>query len=203
MALHKKRMPFMTNKKLIIYNAPPNAGKDVAASLTKSIPTVHVEFKAKLIELTCAIHSMTLDEFKKQYTRELKDAPSPDFYGLSPRQALIKVSENCIKPNFGQDYFGVALATSIQKIDSQFFECSDGGFPLEIHPLYDIIKPEDILIVRIHRGGCTYEGDSRNYIRQCDVNPLTKVIDIANNGTQPEYEAKIIDLAQNFFNQPN
>ena len=190
----------MANKKLIIYNAPPSTGKDVAASLEKPIPTAHVEFKAKLIELTCAIHSITLDEFKNQYTRELKDKPSTDFYGLSPRQALIKVSENCIKPNFGQDYFGVALAASIEKIDSQFFECSDGGFPLEIHPLYRIIKPEDILIVRVHRDGYTYEGDSRNYIRQCDVNPLTKVVDLYNNGTQDEYEAKIIDLAKNFFN---
>ena len=189
----------MIDKKVIIYNAPPNSGKDVAAQLPKPVSTRHVEFKNKLIELTCVIYSVTRQYFDSIYTRELKDTPMDFLFGLSPRQALIKVSEECIKPNYGADYFGKALATNIDKINAPYFECSDGGFALEIPPLYEIIKPENLLIVRVYRSGCDYIGDSRSYIHPQDVHPLTKVIDLYNNSTLVNYKNTVSSIALRFF----
>ena len=45
-------------------------------------------------------------EWEELYTRENKEIPTPKLNGLSPRQAIIHMSEEVIKPNFGKDYIG-------------------------------------------------------------------------------------------------
>ena len=185
-------------KKVIIYNAPPASGKDQACDFKKFKPVTRLMFKEKLIEITCVIHGITRSHWDEIYTRELKEIPSPLFFGLSPRQALIKVSETVIKPSFGQDYFGKALARQIEEADTDLVEVSDGGFPEEIQPIYDVIQPKDLMIVRIHRPGYTFNGDSRNYIKDEDVHPDTHVFDLYNNGTLEEFEEKVLRIANSF-----
>lgn len=187
------------SKKVIIYNAPPFSGKDEAAAIQKNEPSTRLMFKEQLINLTALIHGLTRDEFDALYTRELKETPTPIFFGLSPRQALIKVSEEVIKPNYGKDYFGKALATQIEKSERDFIEVSDGGFIEEIAPIYDIINPSDLMIVRIHRPGCNYAGDSRSYLKDEDLHPDTHVFDLYNDGSLDEFHGKILNIADSFF----
>lgn len=177
--------------KVIIFNGPPGSGKDHACLYLRHISDSihHLEFKSKLIELTCAIYDITIKEFYSIYTRELKELPSEIFNGLSPRQALIFVSEDVIKPKFGKDYMGVSATKRIQQNKINAF--SDGGFYEELEPVYNKVGAENMLIARIYRNGYTYEGDSRNYIKSFkDVN----IIDINNNGTLEEFESKIMSI---------
>lgn len=81
---------------------------------------------------------------------------------LSIRQAMIYISELIIKPRFGRDYFGVARAKAIQ--ENEIAVDSSTGFEEELPPLIERLGQENILLIRVHREGTTFEGDSRGYI---------------------------------------
>jgi len=103
---------------------------------------------------------------------------------LSIRQAMIYVSEVICKPRFGQDCFGKARANSITD-DLNVVVAGSCGFVEEIPPLLDVVGKDNILLVRLHREGYGFEGDSRGYIEDKEV-PF-KTIDVYNNGTEEEF----------------
>lgn len=85
--------------------------------------------------------------------------------GMSPREFMIWISEDVIKPKFGKDYFGVRFNQKVKECDAPVV-CTDGGFPDEIIAL--INAGNEVKLCRLHRDGFTFAGDSRNYIR---INP--------------------------------
>src|SRR5690625_815823 len=105
----------MSKKKqveVILFNGPPGTGKDTAADYVVSLykgckeyNAIKLQFKDKLISLLCNIY-----EVHPKYVELLlrdpkkKEVPNENFDGLSIRQALIKVSEEVIKPNYGKYY---------------------------------------------------------------------------------------------------
>ncbi len=92
---------------------------------------------------------------------------------LSIREAMIYLSELILKPRFGEDYFGQARVKSI--IDGEIMVDSSTGFEEELPPLIDKLEQENILLIRVHRGGATFEGDSRKYIPD---GVITNTVDI-------------------------
>jgi hypothetical protein len=120
-------------------------------------------FKDGLIDLTATL--MQVDHEWFQYVcanRDWKEEPMESLGGRSPRQALMYVSEEVIKPNFGEDYFGRYAAQRLTPDRLHIF--SDGGFVQEILPLIDMVGQENFFLVQLAREGCTFEGDSRRYI---------------------------------------
>lgn len=112
-----------------------------------------------------------------------KDFKNKDIHKeRSPRLELIYQSEEIIKPNFGEG--GVAVRTAQNMIDSnpdhadKLFLFSDGGFNYEVNTLIATlgIKRSELTVIRILADGCTFEGDSREYIENPDFtvfNPKT------------------------------
>lgn len=113
---------------------------------------------------------------------------------LSIREAMIYVSEILMKPRFGFSYFGLARANSIQ--DGEIIVDGSCGFPLELPPLIDKLGQENILLLRIHREGYNFDGDSRNYIPD---GIITNTVDIDNNGTEQEYFDKVEKIVREFL----
>jgi hypothetical protein len=105
--------------------------------------------------------------------RDEKEIPRDQLGGRSPRQALIYVSEEVVKPAFGQDYFGRYAAQRLTPGALHIF--SDGGFIKEIQPVIDAVGPENLLLVQLHRDGFSFEGDSRRYIPTNYVQCWTKL----------------------------
>ena len=101
-----------------------------------------------------------------------------DWY-VSPRQWLINVSENVVKPLAGKNYFGKALADSIT---SDLVVVSDSGFMEEVMPLVE--RGHDVYVLRIVRDGFTFEGDSRRYL---EPSHFYKTIQVQNNGSLESY----------------
>lgn len=174
-------------KKVVILNGSPNSGKDVAAEemcdrLDADGWTVyHKQFKERLIDITTAIYGISGCEWNNIYTREGKEQPYYKLHGMSPRQALIHVSENIVKLHFKSDFFGAAAAQTLREGINIF---SDGGFIEELRPIISEVGASNILIVRIHRDGCSFNNDSRKYLPD-DIGPIT--VDIYNNGTVEEF----------------
>lgn len=174
-------------KKVIILNGAPGSGKDEGAkhlvSMLKGegVLSRHCEFKERLFDITRVVYGITIPEWERLYTRENKEKPNGRLQGLSPRQALIHISEDIMKPSFGKDYFGKAAAEDLTEGVNVF---SDGGFIEEVRPIISKVGVKNVLIIRIHRTGHTFQGDSRKYLPD-GFGPL--VVDVENNGTLEEY----------------
>lgn len=180
----------MYKTKIVIINAPPNAGKDYAAEkFAKWYGTIHQSFKYTLIKITCAIYGVSVEWWNENYTREQKEIPMDVLGGRSMRQALIHTSENVIKPIFGNDWFGKLTKGMIIQDEINIF--SDGGFIEEMIPLTEL--DAEILLIRMTADGCSFDNDSRDFITDEDLSEygLTErvsVVDYHNNKTAKDLE---------------
>lgn len=196
------------NYKVFFVNGPPGSGKDDACILMNNaysyLSSVHTCFKQKLYTLTAELFSVDYDEFMTLATdRVLKELPIQTIQGMmSPRQMLMFTSENVVKPNMGKQYFGHALANyvdsearrTLDEDERLYVYISDCGFTDEVA---EVIKNlnldnDDVVLIRIHREGYTYQNDSRSYISLPDG--YTNTHDVYNNGTLEEFYQKIKDI---------
>lgn len=194
-------------KKVVVFNAPPGSGKDEACKRLKhcqwfydkkegtSHKPYHKEFKSKLFSITREVFSVSKEEWDEHYTRELKEVPWNKLNGLSPRQALIFVSEDIIKPNFSKLYFGESLAKSL---DHGINVVSDGGFDDEMIPIIQAVGKENILVIKIKREGCSFEGDSRSYLNTDKLRIMETWID--NNDSLDVFLKNVADTIQDWLN---
>ncbi|AEM24788.1 ATP-binding protein [Cronobacter phage ESP2949-1] len=169
--------------KVIILNAPPRTGKDTLANricelLKERGVRVHsLSFKLPMFQIAQAmLGAEDYVEFLAAYDdRERKEKPLPVLNGKSPREYMIWLSEEVMKPSFGVNYFGRRIAgaiSNITRLDGQVVIMSDGGFPEEIDPL--MARGHEVHVVRLSRPGYVFEGsgDSRNYINQPGLSTL-------------------------------
>ena len=163
------------NKQVVIFNAPPNAGKDFICNyLMENYFCNKAEFKGKLRELVKTIYGLTGEQVEWLELRENKELPQEVLGGLSYREAMIDVSERLIKPHYGKDYFAKALLNEL--VEFTINVVSDGGFIEEVEYLADNCC--DVYVIRIHSSECDFEGDSRAYLPE---SAKWKVVDIVNN----------------------
>lgn len=154
------------SKKVVIFNGPPGSGKDtLAAMLYQMYGTGWRSFKEPLNEIAMAMSGASWAVWNEWTSRELKELPRVELGGLSPRHFLIKISEEWTKPLFGGSHFGKIAARNAARTDSDVVVFSDGGFDDEILPLIDKFGADNVIVVRLHREGFTFEGDSRDYIQ--------------------------------------
>lgn len=110
-----------------------------------------------------------------------KETVIPDF-AISYRQWQIDFSESFLK-KYNEAIFGVLLARRIarrlEKGIANLLVVPDCGFQIEIDTLYQIFEPQDILLVRCHRPGFTFAGDSRQYVHApagaCVFDPINEL----------------------------
>ena len=156
-------------KTVVILNAPPYSGKDTIADImVKNIEATKQEFKETLYLETAKYYGFGLAYFKFiSGTRKYKDNLESVFskkkdslgFGITPREALIRVSENIIKPSHGKDYFGVKAAERLTEGLNVFSD--GGGWWEELVPVAE--AADRTIICRLYRHGFTFDGDSREY----------------------------------------
>lgn len=161
----------------IILNGPPRSGKDTLAKLLVSGHGFKKhQMKDTLYEATAEHFDCSVAALKRVAMDRLeKEKPFSMLQGMSPREALIHVSETLIKPIKGKDYFGKAQALACVSANSLKTVFSDGGFPEEIEPLQKVFKR--VVIYHLHKEGTSFNGDSRDYIRGFPNTHRLQVID--------------------------
>ena len=152
------------SKKIVLLNAPPGAGKDFAAQfLVKNVKDCRLDKFARVLkERTHALYGFPNRDF--MYYEDTKDIPSTDFLGLTPRQAYIRVSETYFKPTHGARVFGELLSKELSNISEEVIAISDSGFCEEAKVLIEKYGTSNVLLIKIHREGCDFSEDSRDYI---------------------------------------
>ena len=104
----------------IIFNGPPGSGKDTACEyLHRAYQARYLSFKQELYNIAATVAGVSLKLMVSLATdRSTKEVPNKLFVlggvQVSPRNWLIYVSENVVKPLLGSDYFGKQAASRVQ-----------------------------------------------------------------------------------------
>lgn len=173
--------------KIILLNGPPGSGKDTAANFFHDeYGAYHTKFAKALKEATHALYG--LGALPDDFFESTKNKPNAVFFGLSPRQAYIKVSEELVKPALGQRFFGEVMRETCKRAvadGNEVIVISDSGFAEEAQPLIREFGVANVRLLQIHAEarGCTFEGDSRSYISIPGVAPAN----VFNNGSLEEF----------------
>lgn len=156
-------------KIVVILNGPPNSGKDTIAEALEAEGYSHIRFKDALYRDTAKLFDMPLAQFialaSNRYTKEV---PHAGLSMYSPREALIYCSESVMKELYGKDYYGRQLAERVASTDNDAFIVSDGGFEEELAPVKRLADTK-VVVVRLLRSGCSFQGDSRKYLDKYDA----------------------------------
>lgn len=201
---------------IIILNGPTLCGKGTAYKVIRQLYSAgDGRIKKKLHEIASALFNVPLDLWEQ---REGKEDPhpalklhiseymrlanvitmpypyEPDVFELiSPRQALIYVSEVICKPAFGADYFGRERAERVAA--PGLWVCESGGFIEEVQ----MLPPEDVCIIRIYGRGRFNPEDTRSYI---DL-PGAFCVEIANVGSERDFLRNITATVDDFLHYQN
>tara|TARA_Y100001938_G_C8084770_1_gene431286 strand:+ start:847 stop:1488 length:642 start_codon:yes stop_codon:yes gene_type:complete len=172
---------------VVILNGPPGSGKDtLALHLTNFFNgnSKYLYFKEALYKEShkwLGTEAIAFDKFLEIAADEVeKEKPLFDI-GIpfdvesnekdkgktmwSLRMILQHVSENIIKPKFGNNYFGIRALEEIATLEAHgkhkvvFF--SDGGFVDEIDTVAEHYRT---FVINLSRPGKSFEGDSRDYV---------------------------------------
>lgn len=173
--------------KVIILNGPPGCGKDtIGAAFCRGERNSTIRsFKEPMFRIAATTMGMDWDDFRICYEdREWKDSPKESLNGHTVRELLQNISETYIKPFFGSAYFGVEALRGVNNASgwANTIVFTDGGFADEINTLATAAGHE-VVLVHVYRDGCTFEGDTRNYVLS---NEVRAIYTLRNNGTVEE-----------------
>jgi len=186
---------------VVFLNGPPGSGKDYATEILlheDDLTVIHHKFSGPLKDMASAL--LRISKIELEMSKPLIVPP----YNVSIRQLLIDMSEKWMKPCYGTDIFGkiatellaehIQLTDELKEDQPDLFVISDSGFDKEAHSVLQLFGNENALLIRLHRDGCTFEGDSRSYIELDDV----RSVDINNDGTS-SFNVKLIRVVKDWI----
>lgn len=192
--------------KVYFFNSPKRSGKDyVASHMSSNRIQVHtMKFAEPLYKTVQEMFALDPREWASLY-ENAKEEPSERLWGMSPREAMIWVSEDVMKPRFGNDYFGLLALERLKDLERRVPETlrdhmvvvwSDSGFFDEAVPVIDYVGHENCHHVMLHRDGSRFgDGDSRKYwgVQASEYGiPKSQIVIINNNGNVGDTVNKII-----------
>lgn len=184
--------------KVVLFNGPPQSGKDTLRNyILYDYNAYDVDFKDGIFD---AVNWRTLYETvypdKALYSyEEFKNE-------TNLRQFLIDFSEKVAKPLLGNDIFAKLFCNTIKNHNTDrvniFYVCADLGFNVELDTCIAEFGLDNILVIQLHRTGCSFDGDSRYYVDTAYRG--VKTLLVSNNGDPHDvYVNEIRDSLQRFL----
>lgn len=153
---------------VIGFNGPPRSGKDSIADALRDIVYRRCDIATHRAALSMPMRYVVYDLIGEIYTtkhyEDFKDVPNPLFKGETIRQAIIRLSEEFVKPTYGVDYWARYLHHQNRlwwgKVPC-LMVISDIGFQEEC----DYFREHSYFKnVHVHRNGIDWKNDSRTYV---------------------------------------
>jgi hypothetical protein len=159
----------------VLLNGPRRSGKSSIAyaiadslEIDNSISVIGMSYHLKRF-----VHSIYLGakgfQMDPDHFDATKEHPQEILGGMSWRQAYIHYSENVIKPLHGKEWFGRMLIQAADYDCTGLIVVPDSGFREEAEEIVRSVGDENVLLVRLHRPGHGFEGDSRGYVDLSDL----------------------------------
>ncbi len=136
---------------LVLISGPARAGKTRAGRLLAAyLGADHFALSDQLKRMTHHHYGLA-DDMQADHYEDVKEIPSADFAGLSPRTAYIDYSENHLKPRYGDSYLGEQASRRVRSNlhRGKTTIVSGVGFLAEIRPLIATAGISGTLHVRI------------------------------------------------------
>lgn len=151
---------------VVIFNGPPRCGKDTLSRML--VEHMDSRITAPILEESLSMpmrHSM-FGLLGLGYSDELYESLKPTIIpGLrvTGRQHMIDISEKFLKPTYGEDVMARLFLDRVHAFPGIVF-VRDGGFQVEVNTLIDQFGPANVYVVRVHRKGCDFANDSREWV---------------------------------------
>ena len=189
--------------KVIFLNGPAGSGKDtIGRFLADKLERASIyKFADPLKKAVSAFFDLTPEEYQFYFeTQQGKNNPSPRFNNKTPREWLIGFSEDYAKKYGGKHVFGTIMAN---KLTSNFNSgvtktalITDSGFTEEAEEVLNRFGTTvEFFIVRLHRNGYNFTGDSRGYVYLEKEHRLVHALDINNE------EGRVEDAVQKILQE--
>ncbi len=167
--------------KILLLNGPPRCGKDTLGKMVRSYyPEVSLaSFAEPLKRMAWRMGGVP---YSRSLAEEVKDVPQEHFWGKTPREVYIAISELLCKPFFGYQFFGTLAVEDLNRrreYGEGPFLFTDSGFVAETEPLVREFGAENVRFLRIERPGCNFLGDSRGWVEMPAIHTST----IRNDGS--------------------
>lgn len=197
--------------KIILLNGPPRSGKDSAAlaiedfCIERGLGIAHDKMSLPNKAAFAGMMGLSIeDDFRVEPWEGKKEEIIPKL-GTSYRQWQIDFSERFMKPAYGEDIFARLLIDRIDfygdpKYSIEVAVISDCGFQIEVDTLLKDGR-YDPLLIRCHRPGFTFEGDSRQYVNLRNIEG-SRALDLHNNGGIPEWNVLVVHAVASWLNLP-
>lgn len=159
-----KTFESLHNVKVVFLNGPPYSGKDAAGAWLQTLdPKDFALFKCAA-PIKIAAHNLAGSSAEEVEQKGLKDQKISDKFNMTWRELYIDMSEKVFKPMFGKDVMGKFLRDSINACDCQVAIVTDCGFLDEARVIIEAFGAQKVLLIRCHRKGKSFVGDSRSYL---------------------------------------
>jgi len=167
---------------MVFLNGPPRSGKDTIVShLVPFIAFRHLKFSAPLKRGTAGfldITTSTLEDWKEKKPTMFHRNGSIMEYD-TVREHLIAYFA-WLAFRYGEDILGRMLWQDAKTSAKQLCIVSDSGKVDEVRYVIKQAGKPNCIIIRLHRTGCTFEGDNRSYLPP----ELCTYYDLWNDGTK-------------------
>jgi len=156
---------------LLGLSGPPRVGKDtlgqaLGAQLTaRGVPHTIIALSMPMRLTIYAMLGMTYD---LTHYEEHKDEPQEQLCGNTIRQAMIALSEDHVKPRYGQGFWGQSGINGAMRSKPQVIIVTDMGFDAEVNVATDRFGAHNCMWVQMTRAGCDFSRDSRGYVGDPD-----------------------------------
>lgn len=153
---------------LIGLSGPPRSGKDALGRHLAFEIEHRFGFAPMSIALSMPLRLMTFAMIGREYSRHTferdKDVPLKELDGASIRQAMIRLSEEHVKPRYGKGHWARAALNLRHPTNPRIVIITDMGFPEEVEVLEQVYGKERCLWLQLARPGHSFAGDSRSYV---------------------------------------
>lgn len=186
-----------TKRRVILFNGPKRVGKDTATDVALrlchdlGIPVYSLKVAEPLKSAFHVLHGF--DGVPADFFEKVKDQPVPELGGMKPRDGYIDLSENYVKPKYGDDHFGKVAVTRIKRLAEGVVVISDCGFDAEVAHISAAFGEENVHLIRLYRPDHDFEpwvegkgGDSRGYVSHTYEDG-----EIRNDGTLEQFQDEV------------
>ena len=175
---------------VVFMNGPPRSGKDLAGLfITEEIPSAReLKMSEPLKMCVSTLFGVSFADVRRweAHGNTEKEMPQAQLHNMSWREALIWMSESCVKPRLGETFFGDTMVRRLQEPTSTTLSViTDVGFQDEVMPIITTCGVANCHLFRLHRDGCVYAGDSRGYLFRHHP-PIGLHIEDINNNHDPQ-----------------
>lgn len=194
-------------KKVVLLNGPSGCGKDTIAShLVPYFAFQKMKFAAPIKRMAAGLLDMRVELVEDRKDNEfniLCRETISDEFGSAPkygskdtlRQLLIRISEDFLKPVYGDTFFGRLAVRELQRSSYSLIVFTDSGFATEASSIIRAIGKDNVLLIRLHREGCDFTSDSRSYLR--DI--AGREVDVINSSTISEAVLRVAAAVRGYF----